>query len=108
MPTLNTLAKTSGSLIAAAGVIFALDPSFITALAAFIVSVSSLGTLALGFLNWRLQKATHSTVATIEKNTNNKLDQLLEQRNVAATRADVAEGTLAGVKAEQDRTTKGT
>lgn len=43
-------------------------------------------------------------IVTIEKNTNNKLDMLLDQRNAATTRADVAEGHAAGVTAEQERT----
>lgn len=47
-------------------------------------------------------------IVTIEKNTNNKLDELLGQRNAAATRADMHEGELKGIKSEQERTTKGT
>jgi hypothetical protein len=47
-------------------------------------------------------------INTIEQNTNNKLDQILDQRNAASTRADRAEGHAEGVTAEQDRTTKGT
>lgn len=43
-------------------------------------------------------------INTIEQNTNNKLDQILLERNLATTRADSAEGQIAGVKAEQERT----
>jgi hypothetical protein len=42
-------------------------------------------------------------IVSIEQNTNHKLDQLLDQRNAATTRADLAEGHAAGVTAEQDR-----
>ena len=50
----------------------------------------------LGFLNRLLIKQ-------VEKNTNNMLTTIRNERNVATTRADHAEGMALGVKQEQDR-----
>jgi hypothetical protein len=50
----------------------------------------------LSFLNRLLIKK-------VEKNTNNKLDTILSERNAASARADRAEGMAQGVKQEQDR-----
>jgi len=41
--------------------------------------------------------STHRRLATIEINTNHRLDKLLNERNAATTRADHAEGRQAGV-----------
>lgn len=60
-------------------------------------------TLILGILNFITNLHTGRKISTIEENTNNKLDELLGQRNAATTRADSAEGKLAGTKAEQER-----
>ena len=41
--------------------------------------------------------STHRRLATIEVNTNHRLDQLLGERNRATTRADRAEGVKEGI-----------
>jgi hypothetical protein len=47
------------------------------------------------------------TVGVIEQNTNDMLSKLTAERNEAAKKANLAEGKLEGIRAEQERTTKG-
>jgi hypothetical protein len=74
---------------------------------AFITATPSTIAAFLSYLNSRHIQRISSTVATVEKNTNDMLSKLKVERDTATARADQAEGHAEGVKAEQDRTTKG-
>jgi hypothetical protein len=58
---------------------------------------STIVALAYGYAIYRKAKA-------IEVNTNSMNTELRKQRNEASSRADLAEGKLAGVESEQKRT----
>jgi hypothetical protein len=97
--------KLLSMLVMAALIIWlALDP---TVQVALIVSVSG---IINGAVLWKLNHLTAKVglvaekVDVVEKNTNSKLSQLLDERNTATTRADKSEAHAEGIKDEQDRT----
>lgn len=68
------------------------------------VLVALIGNTAVVVTQIMLFLSNRKKLIAVEQNTNNKLDQVLTQRNLAASRADTAEGHAAGITAEQERT----
>ena len=54
----------------------------------------TIGSVVWGWVN-------HSKLSTIEVNTNHRLDMLLNQRNDAVSRADIADGVAQGIAQEK-------
>lgn len=94
LPHFTALKITTLVLGMAAAAVIAMDPTVKVAIIAAIPPTIS--AFLWGWVN-------NKKLTTVEKNTNNKLDQVLDQRNAAVSRADKLQGQIEGTKAEQDR-----
>lgn len=94
MTIIHLKVATVGLSLAAATII-AMEPTVKVAI------IAAIPPLVSSFLwGW----ANHRKISTVEVNTNDKLTRLLQTQQAASTRADHAEGQIAGVKSEQERT----
>jgi hypothetical protein len=72
-------------------------------LVALIAATPGIVASIISFINGRQIGRVDKTVKIVEKNTNDMLTKVTEQRNAATTRADHAEGKAEGKKEAEEK-----